>query len=141
MRAVEDEPHPSLAALAQLSAVGFEQMPAAYAVLTWTSPHGRALPVAYVNEHVAGAVDGWTWCVDLVRALAAGDRTDPWTADFPARLARLAPSCTWPWPPRPTCSRIRCRWPEPGRAQRWYDGAYAMLEPRSRSATSEPVVS
>lgn len=128
MHAVDDEPQPSLAALAQLSAVGFDQMPAAYAVLTWTSPTGRALPVAYVSEHVAGAEDGWTWCLDLVRALAAGNRTDPWTADFPARLGRLTaelhvalatPTHVFPHPVQMAGA---------GRAQRWYDGAYAMLE-------------
>lgn len=128
LRSVSDEPQPSLAALAQLSAVGFGQMPASYAVLTWTSPTGRALPIAYVSEHLPGAVDGWSWCVDLVRSMAMGDHDDPLAADLPGRLGALAgelhvalatPNHVFPHPvQRAGTSRL----------QRWYDGAVAMLD-------------
>jgi maltokinase len=128
LRSVSDDPQPSLAALAQLSAVGFAPMPTAYAVLTWTSPTGRALPVAYVSEHLADAQDGWTWCVDLVRARATGDTDDPWSADLAARIGQLAaelhvalatPNHVFPRPVQPAGA---------SRVQRWHDGAVAMLE-------------
>jgi maltokinase len=128
LRSVTDDPQPSLAALAQLSAVGFAQMPTAYAVLTWTSPTGRALPVAYVSEHLPDAEDGWTWCVDMVRALAAGAAGDPWSADLPTRIGQLAadlhvalatPNHVFPRPVQPAGA---------SRVQRWHDGAFAMLE-------------
>lgn len=139
LRAVADDPQPSLAALAQLSAVGFDHMPTAYAVLTWTSPTGRALPVAYVSEHLAGAVDGWTWCVELVRGLATGTTTDGWADDFPARLGSLAgelhvalatPNHVFPRPVQVAGA---------GRVQRWYDGAYAMLEAALHVSDAESV--
>ena len=69
-RSVSDRPHPAMAALAQLGAVGFDGTPTTYAVLTWTSPRGHSLPVAYLSEYLTAARDGWTWCVDLVRSLA-----------------------------------------------------------------------
>ncbi|MDP9220472.1 MAG: aminoglycoside phosphotransferase [Actinomycetota bacterium] len=128
LRSVTDEPQPSLAALAQLSAVGFDRMPVSYAVLTWTSPTGRVLPIAYVSEYLAGAVDGWSWCVDLVRAIAARDRRDPWTADLPSRLGEVAaelhvalatPNHVFPRPMQTAGA---------SRVQRWYDGAFAMLD-------------
>jgi maltokinase len=139
LRAVADDPQPSLAALAQLSAVGFEQMPTPYAVLTWTSPTGRALPVAYVSEHLAGAVDGWTWCVDLVRGLATGATSDGWARDFPGRLGTLAgelhvalatPNHVFPHPVQVAGA---------ARVQRWYDGAYAMLESALHVSDEESV--
>jgi maltokinase len=128
IRALTDQPQPSLAALAQLNAVGFDRMPTSYAVLTWTSPTGRALPVAYVCEYLDGATDGWSWCVDLVRDLAEGRDAHPWTHDFPARLGSLVadlhvalatPSHVFPHP-----VQVAGR----GRVQRWHDGAFAMLE-------------
>jgi maltokinase len=139
LRAVVDDAQPSLAALAQLSAVGFDQMPTAYAVLTWTSPTGRPLPIAYVSEHLAGAVDGWTWCVELVRGLAGGTATDEWAHDFPARLGTLAgelhvalatPNHVFPHPVQVAGA---------GRVQRWYDGAYAMLEAALHVSDEESV--
>jgi maltokinase len=128
LRQVRDDPQPSLAALAQLSAVGFAQMPTPYAVLTWTSPTGRVLPVAYVTEHLANAEDGWSWCVQLVRSLAAGEEADPEVNDLPRRLGQLTadlhvalatPTHVFPRPIQPAGA---------SRVQRWHDGAYAMLE-------------
>jgi maltokinase len=125
---LSDQAQPSLAALAQLNAVGFDRMPTVYAILTWTSPTGRALPVAYVSEYLDGATDGWTWCTDLLRALVGGEGTDPWVGDFPARLGRLAadlhvalatPTHVFPHPIQVAGA---------GRVQRWHDGAFAMLE-------------
>jgi maltokinase len=128
LRFVSDDPQPSLAALAQLSAVEFDPMPTAYAVLTWTSPTGRALPVAYVSEHLPDARDGWTWCVDLVRARATGDASDPWSDDLAGRIGKLAaelhvalatPNHVFPRPVQPAGA---------SRVQRWHDGAFEMLE-------------
>jgi maltokinase len=134
VRSLIDQAQPSLAALAQLDAVGFGRMPTVYAILTWTSPSGRALPVAYVSEYLDGATDGWTWCVDLARAAVGGGHADPWARDFPARLGALAadlhvalatPSHVFPHPIQVAGV---------GRIQRWHDGAYAMLERALRVA-------
>jgi maltokinase len=128
MRSLSDRPQPSLAALAQLHAVEFDRMPTPFAVLTWTSPTGRALPVAYVTEYVDGAADGWIWCADLVRAALTGNEADPWTRDFPRRLGTLTadlhvalatPSHVFPHPVQVAGV---------ARVHHWYDGALAMLE-------------
>ncbi len=128
LRTVADQPHPALAALAQLSAVGFDQTPTPYAVLTWTSASGHTLPVAYVTDYLTGAEDGWTWCVRLLKAQVLGDHADPWADDVAQRLGRLTaelhialatPTHVFPRPVQPAGAT---------RAQRWYDGALAMLE-------------
>jgi maltokinase len=58
LRSVSDRPHPAMAALAQLQAVGFDRTPTTYAVLTWSSPSGHTLPVAYVTDYLTAAHDG-----------------------------------------------------------------------------------
>lgn len=127
-RTVADRPHPAMAALAQLGAVGFDEMPTTYAVLTWTSPRGHTLPVAYVSDYLTAARDGWTWCVDLVRSLAEPGERDPWSSGLPQRLGRLTaalhialatPNHVFPRPMQSAGA---------SRVQRWYDGAFAMLE-------------
>jgi maltokinase len=128
LRSVADQPHPALAALAQLSAVGFARTPTAYTVLTWTSPSGHTLPIAYVTDFLTGAEDGWTWCVDLVRAAGRSDHDAGLAAGAPERLGALTaelhvalatPNHVFPRPVQPAGA---------SRAQRWYDGAFAMLE-------------
>ncbi len=128
LRSVADRSHPAMAALAQLEAVGFARTPSTYAVLTWTSPSGHTLPIAYVTDYLTAAYDGWTWCVDSVRSLADGsDALVPpedlagelgvLTASLHAALA--TPSRVFPRPVHPAGA---------SRVQRWYDGAFAMLE-------------
>ena len=129
LRSAADDPQPSLAALAQLNAVGFAQMPTSYAVLTWTSPTGRALPIAYVSEHLTGARDGWTWCVDLAVDRRADGRAirGRATSRPPRRGRRRAarrPGHAQPRVPRPVQPAGA------GRVQRWHDGAFAMLDER-----------
>jgi maltokinase len=128
LRTVTDRPHPAMSALAQLGAVGFAQTPTTYAVLTWTSPRGHTLPVAYLSEYLTAARDGWTWCVDLVRSLADGGERGAWSADLPERVGRLTaglhialatPNHVFPRPVQTAGA---------SRVQRWYDGAFAMLE-------------
>lgn len=58
-------PHPGIAMLTHLRAVGFEDMPAFHAA---EEVDGHV--VAMISEHVPGAVDGWRWFVD---ELVAGD--------------------------------------------------------------------
>jgi maltokinase len=131
MSQVTDQPHPAVSTLAQLSAVGFERTPTPYAILTWTSPHGHTLPVASVSDYLPGAEDGWSWCVDLVRSLAQPDPLappDPWATDLPGRLADLTVDLH---ASLATSSHV---FPRPvqaagaSRAQRWYDGALALLQ-------------
>jgi maltokinase len=78
---VDDAENLALRTVAHLSEVGFDSVPTTFGALTWTTPSGRELPVAFVTSFVAGAKDGWTWCVEAVET---GERPD-----FPAELGRL----------------------------------------------------
>ena len=78
---LDDAEHPALRALRHLDEVGFDGVPATFGALTWRSPSDRELPCAFVTAFLAGAVDGWQWCVE---ALEAGHRSG-----FPAELGLL----------------------------------------------------
>ena len=71
-------PHPAPHRLEVLRANGFRSMPRPWGVVTWRPGDGLETLVANVDEYLPGAVDGWTWTVDLI-AEAARDpvpRTD-----------------------------------------------------------------
>jgi len=78
---LDDVEHPALRALRHLDEVGFDGVPATFGALTWRSPSERELPCGFVTAFLAGAVDGWQWCVE---ALEAGNRPG-----FPAELGLL----------------------------------------------------
>lgn len=64
-------PHPAPHRIAVLRDVGFEGMPTPWGIVTWQPPDGAETVVASVDEYLPGAVDGWTWAVDLYTAAAA----------------------------------------------------------------------
>lgn len=64
-------PHPAPRRLAALRDAGFAGMPAPWGLVTWRPVDGPETLVAYIDEYLPGAVDGWTWAVDLVTAAAA----------------------------------------------------------------------
>ena len=47
-------------------------MPAPWGLVTWTPSDGAATLVTTIDEYLPGAVDGWTWAVDLVTEAARG---------------------------------------------------------------------
>ena len=157
-RAVRDAAHPGPTALAHLAAVGYTGIPRPVGQLLRRLPSGHELPVAQVDCYLPGARDGWEWCLELVRAVAAGDTGDPWAADFPARLGRLAadlhaalatPSEVLPAPRRPASAEEAAQWHAAARrrvdeaivAAAGLDGASAVLAPRADElrAALEPI--
>jgi maltokinase len=69
-----DGPHPAADRLRRLAEAGFEQTPTLVGLLEWQNGHGDWVPVAFVQEHLAGAEDGWTWAVaEARRALGLED--------------------------------------------------------------------
>lgn len=135
-RSVRDAVHPGPSALAHLAAVGFAGIPRPLGQLLVRSPSGHELPVAQADAYLPGARDGWAWCLELVRAVAAGDDDDPWTRDFPARLGRLAadlhdalatPSDVLPDPRRAASA---------GEADRWHAAALARVDEAIDSASA-----
>jgi maltokinase len=72
-------PHPAPRRIAVLREAGFGGTPTPWGLVTWRQPDGAQTMVANVDEYLPGAVDGWTWAVDLITE-AVRDRT-------PARVA------------------------------------------------------
>jgi maltokinase len=69
---LQDGPHPAPRRISMLRDAGFAGMPAPWGLVTWQQPDGAETLVASVDAYLPGAVDGWTWAVELITA-AAGD--------------------------------------------------------------------
>ncbi|MCV7344804.1 glucosamine kinase [Mycolicibacterium rhodesiae] len=65
-------PHPAPSRIETLRTNGFRHMPCPWGLITWRSRDGAETLVAGVDEYLPGAVDGWTWAVDLIATAAAG---------------------------------------------------------------------
>lgn len=77
---LQDGPHPAPRRISVLRDADFGGMPRPWGLVTWRSPNGATTLVANVDDYLPGAVDGWTWAVDLITE-AAQDRTPaPFTA-------------------------------------------------------------
>jgi len=63
---LQEGPHPAPRRLEVLRANGFRFMPTAWGLITWTADGADETLVVNVDEYLPGAVDGWTWAVDLV---------------------------------------------------------------------------
>ncbi|GAS94041.1 aminoglycoside phosphotransferase [Mycolicibacterium canariasense] len=75
---LEPGPHPAPQRLSSLTAAGFTAMPTPWGLVTWQPDDGAETGaetlVATVTGFLPGAVDGWTWAVDLFAAATrAGD--------------------------------------------------------------------
>src|ERR1700712_3193533 len=67
---LQDGPHPAPRRISVLRNAGFGGMPTPWGLITWRPPDGAETMVANVDDYLPGAVDGWTWAVDLVTAAA-----------------------------------------------------------------------
>ena len=89
---LQEGPHPAPVRVAALRDAGFTGMPAPWGLVTW-HPSGRAETLAVsVDEYLPGAVDGWTWAVELVTSAASCGAIEPITtaaADVGALIAQL----------------------------------------------------
>jgi maltokinase len=63
---LQQGPHPAPRRLEVLHTNGFRFMPTAWGLVTWAADGAAETLVANVDEYLPGAVDGWTWAVDLV---------------------------------------------------------------------------
>lgn len=73
-------PHPAPRRLGVLRDAGFTGMPAPWGLVTWQPEQGAPTMVASIDEYLPGAVDGWTWAVDLITAATQARRPDVFTA-------------------------------------------------------------
>jgi maltokinase len=82
--AAEPGEQPAPAKLKTLDAAGFAAMAHPWAFVTWRPPDRPSVLLASVSDYLPEATDGWTWCVEEVRAAVAG-RTPFDAAVEPAR--------------------------------------------------------
>jgi maltokinase len=73
---LQDGPHPAPRRIGVLHDAGFGGMPAPWGLVTWQPPGGAETLVANVDEYLPGAVDGWTWAVDLITDAARDRRSE-----------------------------------------------------------------
>lgn len=73
---LQEGPHPAPHRIAVLREAGFDGMPAPWGLITWRSSGGEETLAASVDEYLPGAVDGWTWAVELITAAVSGDYPD-----------------------------------------------------------------
>ncbi len=71
---LQEGPHPAARRIGVLRDNGFTGMPEPWGLVTWRPPGGAETLVANVDGYVAGAVDGWTWAVDLITEAAREHR-------------------------------------------------------------------
>ena len=74
---LQSGPHPAPRRIGVLREAGFAGMPTPLGLVTWQPPDGAETLVATVDEYLPGAVDGWTWAVDLVTEAARGHPPQP----------------------------------------------------------------
>ncbi|CAN5394150.1 hypothetical protein BH10ACT9_BH10ACT9_38440 [soil metagenome] len=88
---LEMGPHPAPHRISTLRDAGFTGMPAPWGLITWRSPAGDETLVASVDEYLPGAVDGWTWAVELITSAAQNHLASLETAitDLGALVAEL----------------------------------------------------
>jgi maltokinase len=71
---LEPGPHPAPGRISTLTSAGFAAMPTPWGLVTWAPDDGPETLVATVTGYLPGAVDGWTWAVELfLTAAATGD--------------------------------------------------------------------
>ncbi|WP_328350141.1 aminoglycoside phosphotransferase [Mycobacterium sp. NBC_00419] len=74
---LQEGPHPAPSRLQVLRTNGFRFMPQPWGLVTWQPDSGAETLVANVDEYLPGAVDGWTWAVDLMAEAARGATARP----------------------------------------------------------------
>lgn len=67
---LQDGPHPAPHRIEVLRTNDFRFMPNPWGLVTWRPDDGAETLVVSVDEYLPGAVDGWTWAVDLLARAA-----------------------------------------------------------------------
>jgi len=121
-------PHPAPQRISVLRRAGFTGMPTPWGFLTWQPPRGPHILLATVDAYLPGAVDGWTWAVELITAAAQHGSTDPLIAaarDIGALLADMHGALS-------STATIA----SPADATRWHHDALNTLQTACRYADS-----
>lgn len=117
---LQEGPHPAPRRLAVLREAGFRDMPTPWGFITWQPSGGEETLAASVDEYLPGAVDGWTWAVDLITAAARGGDVAP-VADVAAQVGTLVADMHTALSKTATPASAQD-------AQRWRDAAFDLLD-------------
>jgi maltokinase len=117
---LQEGPHPAPRRVGVLRDAGFDGMPTPWGFVTWRSADGVETMAASVDEYLPGAVDGWTWAVDLITAAAIDGDVAP-VADAAARVGTLVASMH-------AALRVTAAVASAQDAQRWQDAAFHLLD-------------
>ncbi len=117
---LQEGPHPAPRRVAVLRDAGFDGMPTPWGFVTWRSTDGSETVAASVDEYLPGAVDGWTWAVDLITAAARDGDVAP-VADAAAQVGTLVADMHAALSATVTLASARD-------AERWRDAAFDLLD-------------
>ncbi|MEU0497696.1 glucosamine kinase [Mycobacterium sp. NPDC006124] len=121
---LQDGPHPAPRRIEVLRAAGFDGMPTPWGIVTWRPPTGAETVVAYVDDYLPDAVDGWTWAVDLATTGARDGHSEEFVAaavEVGTVVAELHAASSATVTAASTAD-----------AQRWLDGARETLDTACR---------
>ena len=113
-------PHPAPRRIGVLRDAGFDGMPTPWGFVTWRSADGVETMAANVDGYLPGAVDGWTWAVDLITAAAIDGDIAP-VADAAARVGTVVAEMH-------AALRTTATVASAQDAQRWRDAAFRLLD-------------
>lgn len=125
---LQDGPHPAPRRITVLRDAGFDGMPTPWGLITWQPVGAETTLAVSVDEYLPGAVDGWTWAVDLITVAARDADPDPVLtaiAEVGRTIAGLHSALAG------TVARA-----SQGDAQRWRDSALDTLETACRVSDS-----
>ncbi|GFG52968.1 glucosamine kinase [Mycolicibacterium agri] len=117
---LQDGPHPAPRRIAVLRDAGFGGIPQPWGLVTWRQPDGAETLVASVDQYLPGAVDGWTWAVQLITDAARDRRPGP-AIDAARDVAALVAELHAALASTATVATM-------SDAQRWRDAALNTLE-------------
>jgi maltokinase len=117
---LQEGPHPAPRRIGVLRDAGFDGMPNPWGFVTWRSADGVETMAASVDAYLPGAVDGWTWAVDLITA-AAIDGDVARVADAAARVGTVVAEMH-------AALRTTATVASAQDAQRWRDAAFHLLD-------------
>ncbi|HTY27069.1 MAG TPA: glucosamine kinase [Mycobacterium sp.] len=129
---LQEGPHPGPRRIEVLRANGFRSMPTPWGLITWRPDGGAETLVVNVDEYLPGAVDGWTWAVDL---MADGARD---SVARPAAMASAAGEVGAVVAELHAALACTATTASVADAQRWRDTALATL--KNARALGSPVI-
>lgn len=126
---LQEGPHPAPRRIRALREAGFAGMPAPWGLVTWQPPEGEPTLVATIDEYLPGAVDGWTWAVNLMTVAAQDDMARAEVISAAADVGTLVAELH-------AAQAGTASVADQTTVTRWRDGAFETLETAAALSTS-----